>query len=107
MIESNDFKNFTINYFELDWELVDQQLICRDAHFACLFKAKPENLYINWAAAMQIQFHVSDLDQSYNGTLEDWARLYLVHFVTQVNVRSEYMINEFAKPFEMDQLTFR
>ncbi len=100
MLDNKEFNDFTINYFEVDWELVADELICRDAHVACLFKANPENLYINWAAAMQIQFHVCDLDQSFKGTMEQWTRAYLKHFVAQVYKRSEYMINEFAKPFE-------
>jgi hypothetical protein len=57
-------------------------------------------LYINWAAAMQIQFHVCNLDQEFNGTIEQWAKTYLKHFVVQVYRRSEYMIEKYAKPFE-------
>jgi type II restriction enzyme len=57
-------------------------------------------LYINWAAAMQIQFHVSDLDQSFSGTMQKWAREYLKHFVTQAKKRANDMINKFVKPFE-------
>ena len=34
-------------------DLKDEKLICKNAHNANLFKATPENLYINWAAAMQ------------------------------------------------------
>jgi hypothetical protein len=100
MLDNKEFNDFTINYFEVDWELVGDELICRDAHIACLFKASPENLYINWAAAMQIQFHACDLDQSFKGTMEQWTKAYLKHFIAQVYKRSEYMINEFAKPFE-------
>ena len=45
--------NFTINYFEIDWELEKDKLICKNAHFVNLFKCNPSGLYINWAAAMQ------------------------------------------------------
>ncbi len=47
-----------------------------------------------------MQVHVCNLDQDYNGTIEDWAKLYLKYFVLQVHRRSEYMIKEYAKPFE-------
>ncbi|PCH78404.1 MAG: hypothetical protein COB98_00450 [Flavobacteriaceae bacterium] len=30
---------------------------------------------------MQLQFHVSSLDQSFRGTREEWAREYLKYFV--------------------------
>jgi hypothetical protein len=100
MLDNKEFDNFTINYFEIDWLLDNDKLVCKDAHFACLFKCNPENLYINWAAAMQIQFHVCDLDQSYKGSMKNWAKLYLKHFVTQAKKRADDMINKFVKPFE-------
>ena len=100
MLDNKEFDNFTINYFELDWELEKEKLICKDAHFANLFKCNPDNLYINWAAAMQLQFHVCDLDQEFKGSMEDWAKVYLKHFVTQAKKRANDMITKFVKPFE-------
>lgn len=100
MLDNKEFDNLSINYFEVDWLLEDDKLVCKDAHFVSLFKSIPENLYINWAAAMQIQFHVCNLDQDFKGTIEEWAKTYLKHFVTQVYRRSEYMIEKYAKPYE-------
>ena len=100
MLDNQEFDDFTINYFEIDWLLDNDKLFCHDTHFACLFKAQPSDLYINWAAAMQIQFHVRDLDQSFNGTMESWAKSYLKHFVTQAKKRADDMITKFVKPFE-------
>lgn len=105
MIDNQEFNNFSINYFEIDWELegntlLDQKLVCRNAHFGSLFNCNPNNLYINWAAAMQIQFHVCDLNQNFEGSREDWAVYYLKHFVTQAKKRANDMITKFVKPFE-------
>jgi type II restriction enzyme len=100
MIDNKEFDNFTINYFEIDWLLENDKLVCKESHFACLFNANPSDLYINWAAAMQIQFHVCDLDQSFGGTREQWAKAYLKHFVNQAKKRAEDMITKFVKPFE-------
>ena len=100
MIDNMEFDNFTINYFEIDWELEKDKLICKDAHFGCLFNTNPADLYINWAAAMQIQFHVCDLDQTFKETREQWAKKYLKHFVTQAKKRADDMIKKFVKPFE-------
>jgi type II restriction enzyme len=100
MIDNKEFDNFTINYFEIDWALEDDKLVCKDAYFASLFKANPSDLYINWAAAMQIQFHVCDLDQGFEGNMEDWAKAYLKHFVAQAKKRATDMITKFVKPFE-------
>jgi len=100
MIDNEEFDTFTINYIEIDWLLEDDKLVCKDAHIANLFKAKPDDLYINWASGMQIQFHVSDLEQSFLGTMEEWAKEYLTHFVTQAIKRADSMIIKFVMPFE-------
>ncbi len=100
MIDNNEFANFTINYFEVDWILESDKLICKNAHYANLFKCNPSNLYINWAAAMQLQFHVCDLDQDFEGNLENWVKKYLHHFVKQAIQRADYMITKFVQPFE-------
>jgi type II restriction enzyme len=100
LLDNTEFDNFTINYFEIDWALDNDKLVCIDAHHASLFKTQPRELYINWAAAMQIQFHVQDLDQSFKETMEYWAKSYLKHFVTQARKRANDMIIKFVKPFE-------
>lgn len=100
MIDNKDFNVLNIKYVEVDWTLEKDKLICKDVHIADLFKSKPDDLYINWAAAMQIQFHVCDLNQDYKGTLEKWVLTYIKHFVTSVYKRTKYMIEKYAKPFE-------
>ncbi len=52
MIDNKEFDDLSINYFEVDWELENDKLVCREAYFVSLFKSIPQNLYINWAAAM-------------------------------------------------------
>lgn len=100
MLDNQEFDNFTINYIEIDWIPEKDKLVCKNGHFACLFKAQPECLYINWAAAMQIQFHVQDLDQTFRKSKKEWAVSYIRHFVTQAKKRADNMIKKFVKPFE-------
>ena len=100
MTDNNEFDTFDINYIEIDWELRNNELVCVHVHHKQLFSSNPSELYINWAAAMQIQFHVSDLNQDFKGSREDWAREYLKHFVEQAKRRAEDMIEKFVKPFE-------
>jgi type II restriction enzyme len=100
MIDNQEFDNFTINYFEVDWLLEDDRLVCKKAYFASLFKSDPSELYINWAAAMQIQFHVCDLEQNFEGDKKSWAKAYLQHFVEQARKRADTMIKKFVEPFE-------
>ena len=98
--DDSQFDNFSINYFEVDWTLESDRLVCKDAHFANLFKCNPSHLYINWAAAMQLQFHVCDLDQNFESGNEEWAKAFLKHFVNQAKRRASDMIRKFVEPFE-------
>ena len=99
MIDNNDFDLFDINYFQVDWELCGEKLICKNAFSAELFKSPPEELYINWAAAMQIQFHVCDLPQNWKGTREEWAKAYLKAFVKSARERVKVMREKYITPF--------
>ena len=99
MIDNEDFDVFTIDYFGVDWRLIGDSLVCEDAHHANLFKANPSSLYINWAAAMQIQFHVSECDQSFTGGMHEWAKSYLCHFVEEARARVKYMDDKYIAPF--------
>lgn len=99
MIDNNDYNTIGINYIEIDWLEEDDKLVCKDAFYGDLFKANPQTLYINWAAGMQIQFHVSNLDQSWKGTMEEWAREYIRAFVDSAKRRCKKMKDEYITPF--------
>ncbi len=100
MIDNKDYGILNIKYIEIEWLEEDKYLVCKNAHYGDLFKAKPSTLYINWAAAMQIQFFVSGLDQTFDKSMNEWTHQYLKHFVDSVYRRAKYMVQEYAKPFE-------
>lgn len=100
MIDNEEYDKIGIKYVEIDWEEEPHETLrCTDAHFGDLFLANPNSLYINWAAAMQIQFHVCDLDQSWEKTRESWAREYIRVFVESAERRCDRMRNEYITPF--------
>lgn len=99
MIDNEEYDAIGIKYIEIDWMEQGDTLRCIGAHYGDLFKARPETLYINWAAAMQIQFHVSDLDQTWRGGREQWARKYLAHFVESARHRCRRMEELYINPF--------
>lgn len=100
MLEGNNFSSHDITYIGIAWELVNENLKCTDVAIKELFKTNPTQLYINWAAAMQIQFHVSTLDQSYRKNIQQWCYDYLRTFVNQAKDRTDTMIEKFVKPFQ-------
>lgn len=99
MIDNVEYDSINIDYIEVDWVENKDKLMCVNIHHAALFKAHPEELYINWAAAMQIQFHVCDLDQSWSGTKEQWAKHYLKVFVDSAERRCQKMRDMYITPF--------
>lgn len=99
MLDNNEFDTIGIHYVEVDWAEDGDNLRCTDVHHGDLFKARPESLYINWAAAMQVQFHVRDLDQSWTGSMEEWARGYLAVFVASAQRRCDKMREMYITPF--------
>lgn len=107
MLKNGEYDNISIDYIEVDWVEEEDVLKCVGAHHADLFKANPAQIYINWAAAMQIQFHVCDLDQSWKRSKEEWAREYLKVFVKSAEHRCDRMRENYITPYKgyiQDQL---
>lgn len=99
LIDNEEYENINIDYVEIDWVEDRKKLLCTDAHHGDLFRAQPDSLYINWAAAMQVQFHVCDLDQTWHSGIESWARHYLKVFVTSAEARCKKMRETYVIPF--------
>lgn len=99
MIDSGEYDKLDFVYIGIDWEKQGAVLVATDVHVVSLFKTDPKKLYINWAAARQIQFHVSDLSQDYKGTKEQWAKEYLKYYYKQALNGAEKMKTKFADPF--------
>lgn len=100
MIDSNSYDSHDIVYVGISWEKEGEILRCTNAEIKRLFQTDPTRIYINWAAAMQVQFHIEDLDQSFSGTIDEWCREYLKVFVEQAKRRVITMTNKFVTPFE-------
>lgn len=100
MIEGSDYSTHDITYVEISWELQGDNLQCKNVAIRELFKSNPSDLYINWAAAMQIQFHVASLKQEYAKTVKDWCTDYLKSFTGQAKARADKMIRDYVKPFQ-------
>lgn len=91
MLDNNDYSSVDIHYIEIDWKEDGENLKCVDAHWKNLFLSNPQNLYINWAEEMQIQFHVENLDQSFDLGNEIWAKEYLHCFVNSAKRQCKKM----------------
>ncbi|MBF1312453.1 MAG: HincII family type II restriction endonuclease [Porphyromonadaceae bacterium] len=99
IIDNGEYDNIEVSYIGIDWEASGDKLVCQRVHTVDLFKALPQDLYINWAAAMQIQFHVADLGQLFSGSREEWARAYIKVFVDSARSRVKRMQDKFITPY--------
>ena len=100
ILDNEEYDTVELNYIEIDWEETGSKLKCVDAHVASLFKAKPQELYINWAVAMQIQFHIAEIDQTYKKDVKNWSKDYLKLFVESAEHRCNIMYEKYVAPFK-------
>lgn len=77
---------FDFVYVGVSWAVEDQKLKSNEIAVVSLFRMDPK-LYINWAAAEQIQFHPHLANQEFTGSREEWAKEFLEHFVTSLDRR--------------------
>ncbi len=99
MIDNEDFDIFEMFYLEIGWLEKGGFLICKETAIVNLFKINPSSLYINWVAAMQIQFKVSQIRESWKGNKKAWAIEYLRHFIESARIRCKKMEAEYITPF--------
>ena len=84
---SENFLPFDIAYVGIKWSAGSKDLVLKDISVVSLTRIKPATIYINWAAAQQIQFHPFDVDTSFRGTRKEWAQEYLEVFCEQLERR--------------------
>lgn len=81
VLEYDSEPNFDILYLGVKYAPITQfgaKLLKAKAWRAfSLFKIEPAALYINWAAALQIQFEPFGVDQTFSGTRREWLEIFL------------------------------
>jgi len=100
MIENDEYNDIDINYVGIYWSLEDNELVSKSVEVKNLFKSDPKDLYINWAAAMQIQFHIHKLSQDFTLGKKEWCKNYLKYFIGSVENRKKTMSRKFIEPYE-------
>lgn len=100
MLETGNFDSHDVTYVGVYWH-EESDLLKVDLVATCeLFKIPPPMLYINWSAALQIQFKVSAVPQSYGGSVRDWCGEFLEHFLKSAKARELHFRSEFVLPYE-------
>lgn len=86
-LESEDFLPFRFVYVAVRWSASPTFLTCTDLRVVSLTRIEMGDLYINWAAATQLQFHPFEVSQTYSGGGLEWARDFLEAFCKQYRSR--------------------
>lgn len=97
MLDSDSYDSHDITYVGVDWKLDADRLVAGLCNVAELFKVPPDELYINWTAATQIQFHVESIDQGFDGGVEAWCRQYIRHFIESWKAHGTKKTAQFEK----------
>ena len=78
---------FNFVYVGVKWREVGSTLICTEVNVSSLLRVPPPELYINWAAALQIQFHPATVSQDFEGSPMDWCADFLETYALQLERR--------------------
>ena len=85
--DKESFVPFDFVYVGIKWTANSERLVCDEVSVKSLTRISPGELYINWAAAQQIQFHPLNVDQSFTKSGIHWANEYIEVFCDQLEQR--------------------
>ena len=94
--------SFDIIYLGVRWTKTKVSLDCVDAKAVPLVMVDPTEMYINWSAGRQIQFHPHEVKMSFSGSTIEWAAAFLDHYSTNLRKRLD---KELKKLKELETYT--
>jgi hypothetical protein len=100
MLDTANFTSHDFTYVGIYWEPEGDLLRINRAALCELFLIPPESLYINWSAALQIQFHVQDVRQDYDKDVEGWCRDFLHYLLLSAERRQLKFSQDYVEPFK-------
>lgn len=79
--------SFDIVYIGVRWRKTKTTLDCVEAEAIPLVQIDPTEMYINWSAGRQIQFHPHDVKTDFSGSTLEWAVAFLDHYSSNLRTR--------------------
>jgi len=79
--------SFDIVYIGVRWRKTKTTLDCVEAEAIPLVRIDPTEMYINWSAGRQIQFHPHDVKTDFSGSTVEWAVAFLDHYSSNLRTR--------------------
>lgn len=107
-LSKNIDPNFSLYYIDLGYRKKDAGVVVEDVRMVDMMKIPPldyngkgKPMYINWAAALQVQFRPSEVSQDFELSQKDWLAVFMKNYTSQKRDRIYKEVHELGAQEKM------
>ena len=107
-LSKNIDPNFSLYYLDLGYRKKDAGVVVEDVRMVDMMKIPPldyngkgKPMYINWAAALQVQFRPSEVSQDFELSQKDWLAVFMKNYTSQKRDRIYKEVHELGAQEKM------
>lgn len=107
-LSKNIDPNFSLYYIDLGYRKKDAGVVVEDVRMVDMMKIPPldyngkgKPLYINWSAAIQVQFRPSEVSQDFELSQKDWLAIFMKNYTSQKRDRIYKEVHELGDQEKM------
>lgn len=107
-LSKNIDPNFSLYYIDLGYRKKDAGVVVEDVRMIDMMKIPPldyngkgKPLYINWSAAIQVQFRPSEVSQDFELSQKDWLAIFMKNYTSQKRDRIYKEVHELGEQEKM------
>lgn len=107
-LSKNIDPNFSLYYIDLGYRKKDAGVLVEDVRMVDMMKIPPldyngkgKPLYINWSAAIQVQFMPSEVSQDFELSQKDWLAIFMKNYSSQKRDRIYKEVHELGEQEKM------
>lgn len=107
-LSKNIDPNFSLYYIDLGYRKKDAGVVVEDVRMVDMMKIPPldyngkgKPLYINWSAAIQVQFRPSEVSQDFELSQKDWLAIFMKNYTSQKRDRIYKEVHELGEQEKM------
>lgn len=107
-LSKNIDPNFSLYYIDLGYRKKDAGVVVEDVRMVDMMKIPPldyngkgKPLYINWSAAIQVQFRPSEVSQDFELSQKDWLAIFMKNYTSQKRDRLYKEVHELGEQEKM------
>lgn len=107
-LSKNIDPNFSLYYIDLGYRKKDAGVVVEDVCMVDMMKIPPldyngkgKPLYINWSAAIQVQFKPSEVSQDFELSQKDWLAIFMKNYTSQKRDRIYKEVHELGDQEKM------